>query len=313
MASAASSEPFAIFGRYSACCAALPPRSRAEAASTAVDKNGDGTKVRPISSITTPASTQPRPLPPKFSGTNSPENPISAKARHSSRENPVASLPSRSCRRCATGALSLMRPRALSRSIDCSSLRTSAMERFRSRCGSVSKFLVVIPGRVEDANPESRDSGFDASRRPGMTEGVLRPRQIQNPFGHDAEHDLAGAALDRVGLGAQPGARPRAAFGALAFPFQRIGAARGHQDLVAALVELGAVIFHRRGKCRMGLTGLGQVDRAFGGTGQRRLVDLEGGDLSAQHRIFQTTLLVGADRIGGDLTKRAADAALAHA
>jgi hypothetical protein len=28
----------------------------------------------------------------------------------------------------------------------------------------------VIPGRIEDANPESRDSGFDASHRPGMTE-----------------------------------------------------------------------------------------------------------------------------------------------
>jgi hypothetical protein len=26
-----------------------------------------------------------------------------------------------------------------------------------------------IPGRIEDANPESRDSGFDASHRPGMT------------------------------------------------------------------------------------------------------------------------------------------------
>src|SRR5258708_3419207 len=32
----------------------------------------------------------------------------------------------------------------------------------------------VIPGRVEDANPESRDSGFDASHRPGMTESSLR-------------------------------------------------------------------------------------------------------------------------------------------
>ena len=37
---------------------------------------------------------------------------------------------------------------------------------------------------------------------------ALRPRQIEDPFGDDAEHDLAGAALDRVGLGAQPGARP---------------------------------------------------------------------------------------------------------
>ena len=132
IASAASSEPFAIFGRCSDFCAALPPRDKAEAASTAVARNGDGIKVRPISSITTPASIQPRPLPPKFSGTSRPENPISANAFHNSRENPVVSFASRSCRRCDTGALSLMRPRALSRSIDCSSLRTSAILGFRS-------------------------------------------------------------------------------------------------------------------------------------------------------------------------------------
>jgi hypothetical protein len=29
--------------------------------------------------------------------------------------------------------------------------------------------LIVIPGRIEDASPESRDSGFDAAHRPGMT------------------------------------------------------------------------------------------------------------------------------------------------
>jgi hypothetical protein len=29
----------------------------------------------------------------------------------------------------------------------------------------------VIPGRLEEANPESRDSGFDAAHRPGMTVG----------------------------------------------------------------------------------------------------------------------------------------------
>ena len=57
IASAASSEPSEIFGRYSDFCAALPPRVSAEAATTPVARNGDGIKVRPISSITTPAST----------------------------------------------------------------------------------------------------------------------------------------------------------------------------------------------------------------------------------------------------------------
>ncbi len=130
MASAASSEPSDIFGRCWAFCAALPPRDNTEAASTAVERNGDGIRVRPISSITTPASTQPRPEPPNSSGTSRPENPISAKFFQSSRENPAASFASRNCRRCDTGALSLIRPRALSRSIDCSSLRTRAMRGF---------------------------------------------------------------------------------------------------------------------------------------------------------------------------------------
>ena len=63
----------------------------------------------------------------------------------------------------------------------------------------------------------------------------------------------------------------------------------------------------------MALAGLCQIDRPFGGASKRRLVDLEVGDLPAQDRIFQTPLLVGADRVRGDLSKRPADAALAHA
>ena len=105
----------------------IVPRDKADAATTLVERNGDGINVRPISSITMPASTAPNPLPPKFSGTSRPANPSSANAFQRSRENPVSSLLSRNCRRCDTGALSLIRPRALSRSMDCSSVRTSAI------------------------------------------------------------------------------------------------------------------------------------------------------------------------------------------
>ncbi len=63
----------------------------------------------------------------------------------------------------------------------------------------------------------------------------------------------------------------------------------------------------------MRLPGLRQIDRALGGGCQRRLVDLEGRDLSAQHRIFQTALFVGTHRVGSHLAERPADAALAHA
>src|SRR5262245_42327530 len=53
----------------------------------------------------------------------------------------------------------------------------------------------VIPGRVQDANPESRDSGYDASHRSGMTVRVsaLDERLL--------DHEMAGrvaAAFDEA-------------------------------------------------------------------------------------------------------------------
>ena len=132
------------------------------------------------------------PLPPNSSGTSRPENPISAKVFQSSRENPVASLASRSCRRCDTGALSLMRPRALSRSIDCSSVRTRAMLRCSGSECSDAIVELVVPGRrrsVEPGTYEIPGSTLRAPRNDGWR--TSRPRQIENPFGHDAEHHLA--------------------------------------------------------------------------------------------------------------------------
>ena len=184
IASAASSEPSEIFGRCAAFCASLPPRVSADAASTAVERNGDGISVRPISSITTPASTQPSPLPPKFSGTSRPEKPISANAFQSSRENPVASLHRASCRRCDTGALSLIRPRALSRSMDCSSVRTSAIERSSGQMLTMN-FVVRRSGMRRRRRPGIRHPssyGFRARRfatRPDMP--AMRMRRLKPP------------------------------------------------------------------------------------------------------------------------------------
>src|SRR5205085_10332014 len=74
--------------------------------------------------------------------------------------------------------------------------------------------------------------------RAAQDEGLTsRPRQIEDALGDDAEHHLRRAALDRVGLGAQPGARTRAAARPVALPLQRIDAASRHQDFVAALVQ----------------------------------------------------------------------------
>src|SRR4051795_7673990 len=75
---------------------------------------------------------------------------------------------------------------------------------------------------------------LDAPRNDG---GISRAWQIKNPFRDDAEHHLAGAALDRVGLGAEPRTWLGTALRAFAFPFQRVDAASRHQDFVAALVQ----------------------------------------------------------------------------
>jgi hypothetical protein len=47
--------------------------------------------------------------------------------------------------------------------------RVKGITRARSRGEKANVCVGVIPGRIEDANPESRDSGFDAAHRPGMT------------------------------------------------------------------------------------------------------------------------------------------------
>ena len=99
--------------------------------------------------------------------------------------------------------------------------RSSGLEQLR-----VKRFGFVIPGRVEDANHDVRCTSENSSMVPGSTLRAAperrrmssSPRQIEDAFGDDAEHHLAGAAFDRVGLGAQPGARAGAAFGSARFP-----------------------------------------------------------------------------------------------
>ena len=67
---------------------------------TAVDRNGDGVRVRPAASSTMPASTWPSPDPPCASGTSTPASPISPNRAHRSRDQPIGSSASRSARRC---------------------------------------------------------------------------------------------------------------------------------------------------------------------------------------------------------------------
>ncbi len=115
IASATIAAPLAIFGSHSSDN--RPLAFSASTAATAVVRNGDGVRLRPISSSTIPASTWPRPRPPFASGTMMPVKPISANCFHRSRLKPVSSLLSRSVRRCLTGAASAMNGAAVSRSI----------------------------------------------------------------------------------------------------------------------------------------------------------------------------------------------------
>src|ERR1700730_6991744 len=71
----------------------------------------------------------------------------------------------------------------------------------------------VIPGWSEGLDPESRDSGFDASHRPGMTRREShdphpRHREHKTPHRLDAPGALAGCGLpgyaDRAGAVVAP-------------------------------------------------------------------------------------------------------------
>src|SRR6266853_740463 len=76
-----------------------------------------------------------------------------------------------------------------------------AVGRSRASRSGGNEVEFVIPGRVEDANPESRDSGFDASHRPGMTK-----EQRERTMKH-LDHPLARRTVIKgAGLGLIAGA-----------------------------------------------------------------------------------------------------------
>src|SRR5215469_8092216 len=96
-----------------------------------------------------------------------PAQPISAISFQTARSKPSALPLSRSLRNAATGDFSCVHALEASRSIVCSSVRT-AIDRVPSK--------------------------------------LLMIEQAEHPLGNDVEIDLAGAAFDGVGFGAQHGA-----------------------------------------------------------------------------------------------------------
>src|SRR5215203_3330699 len=314
-ASARIASPATMAGSQRRFCASEPPPVRAVAAMTAVERNGEAVSVRPISSQISAAPTLPKASPPYSSGTSTPVQPISAMLRHNSRLNPVSWRPSRKALSWETGAASARNPRAESRSIASSSVRTSMLgaspsplvgeaDSAAGRAGGGSSRSGASrsdkarcchqapcpepPGVPCPAYPPPARACRPVSASPTRGEGAPQPqhihpssapRQLEDVLGDDAEHDLGGAALDRVALGAQPLAGERAAVRALALPLERIRAAGGHHELVAALHAL-------------------QREREGPG------VDLGPGDIGAQERIGQATVGIGADHLRRDLAER---------
>src|SRR6185295_17968480 len=97
------------------------------------------------------------------------------------------------------------------------------LRKFRVR-NSVLSFGASFRGASQTRTRNLEVPGSTLRVAPERRRGCLSPGQIEDALGDDAEHHLARAAFDRVGLGAQPGARAGAAPRALAFPFQRIDA-----------------------------------------------------------------------------------------
>src|SRR6267142_5037145 len=68
-----------------------------------------------------------------------------------------------------------------------------AMHAFSIQCSNSHDSLdAVIPGWSAGPDPESRDSGFDASHRPGMTNsGLLRRFASRNDVASNSKHTFA--------------------------------------------------------------------------------------------------------------------------
>ena len=82
-----------------------------------------------------------------------------------------------------------------------------------------------------------------------------------------------------------------AAFRPLALPFERVGTARRHHQLVARLVEFGAGIFHHRGLGRMRLTSLQLIHEAFGHRAECHRIHIEPRNVGAEQGIVGKPLL----------------------
>src|SRR3954447_24980377 len=130
-------------------------------------------------------------------------------------------------------------------------------------------------------------------------------RKAQNVLGYNVELDLARAAFDRIGLGSQPVACGLAALGPFAVPFERIEPAGRHHQLMPALVELRAGIFHHGGACGVRLAGLEHLEEALAHCRKSESVDVEGSDLGAQERIVR--LEHAAERSAGRAQTHAGD------
>ena len=153
MANARIASPLAMRGSHLAFAAADSLRRSALAASTAVDRNGEGASVRAISRAIRPAPVTPKSMPPNSCGTSTPVQPISAHSRQNAREKPSGEASARNWRHIAIGAFAAIAPRALSISIRWSSFSTSmrahSVGSSSSRLATISSMISEVPPSIE--------------------------------------------------------------------------------------------------------------------------------------------------------------------
>src|SRR5207253_1929935 len=102
------------------------------------------------------------------------------------------------------------------------------------------------------------------------SDGMSGAGQAEQALGNNVELHFARAALDRVGLAAQPAARGGAVVAALALPLQGLAAPNRHQQLIAPLVQLRPVVLQYRRERGNALALPGQVHRSLTRQGKCR-------------------------------------------
>src|SRR5260221_717490 len=112
-------------------------------------------------------------------------------------------------------------------------------------------------------------------------------RQLEHPLGDDVQLDLRGASLDRVAAGPKPVAGYGQVVGLVgtALPAERSLSEQCDEELLASLIQLGAIHLEKRGLGARPRSTCRAVAASLHGELEARLIHEELGEPIAQDRI----------------------------